>query len=89
MVSIFFCRIVPWGRWRGLAAQSGNGVGKDLALHRPDGEAVAPIAVVLRVDSTTAEVQVSSAASRVERGRPVEAIATAEVPRRPTAVAGR
>ena len=58
-------------------------------LHRPDGEAVVPIVVVLRVDSTTVEVQVPSVASRVERRRPVVAIATAVVPSRPIAVAGR
>ena len=58
-------------------------------LHRPDGEAVVPIVVVLRVHSTTVEVQVPSVAGRVERRRPVVAIATAVVPRRPIAVAGR
>ena len=35
---------------------------KTLILHRPDGEAAAPIAVVLRVDSSTVEVQEPSAA---------------------------
>ena len=58
-------------------------------LHRPDGEAVVPTAVVLRVDSSTVEVQVPSVASRVERSRPVVAIGTTVVPRRPIAVAGR
>lgn len=58
-------------------------------LHCPDGEAVVPIVVVLRVDSSTVEVQVPSVASRVERGRPVVAIGTTVVPRRPIAVAGR
>ena len=58
-------------------------------LHRPDSETVVPIVVVLRVDSTTVEVQVPSVAGRVERGRPVVAIGTAVVPRRPIAVAGR
>ena len=58
-------------------------------LHRPQSKTVVPIVVVLRVDSTTVEVQVSGVTSRVERRRPVVAIATAVVPRRPIAVAGR
>ena len=58
-------------------------------LHRPDSEAVVPIVVVLRIDSTTVEVQVPSVASRVERGRPVVAIGTTVVPRRTSSVAGR
>ena len=58
-------------------------------LHRPDCKTVVPIVVVLRVDSSTVEVQVPSVAGRVERGRPVVAIGSAVVPRRPIAVAGR
>ena len=57
-------------------------------LHRPDRKTVVPIVVVLRIHSTTVEVQVPSVASRVERGRPVVAIGSAVVPRRPIAVAG-
>ena len=58
-------------------------------LHRPDRKTVVPIVVVLRIDAATVEVHVPSVAGRVERGRPVVAIATAVVPRRPIAVAGR
>ena len=58
-------------------------------LHRPDSEAVVPIVVVLRVNPTTVEVQVARVAGRVERRRPVVAIATTVIPRRPSSVAGR
>lgn len=58
-------------------------------LHRPDCKTVEPIVVVLRVDSSTVEVQVPSVAGRVERRRPVVAIGTTVVPRTPIAVAGR
>ena len=58
-------------------------------LHRPDGEAVVPIVVVLRIHSITVEVQVPSVAGRVERRRPVVAIGSAVVPRTAIAVAGR
>ena len=57
-------------------------------LHRPDGKTVVPIVVVLWIDSSTVEVQVPRVAGRVERGRPVVAIGSAVVPRRPIAVAG-
>lgn len=65
------------------------GGGKDLALHRPDRKTVVPIVVVLRVHSTTVEVQAPSVAGRAERRRPEAAIGTTAVPRRPTAAAGR
>ena len=65
------------------------GEGKDLVLHRPDRKTVAPLVVALRIDAFTEEAQVPSEAGREERGRPVVAIGTTEVPRRPIAVAGR
>lgn len=57
-------------------------------LNRTHREPVVPIVVVLRIHSTTVEVQVPSVAGRVERGRPVVAIGSAVVPRRTIAVAG-
>ena len=56
-------------------------------LNRPDSEPVVPIVVVLRIDTTTVEVQVASIAGRVERRRPVVAVRTAIVPTRTIAVA--
>ena len=56
-------------------------------LHRPDGEAVVPIVVVLWVDSSTVEVQVPSVTRRVESARPVVAVRATVVPRSPSAVA--
>ena len=56
-------------------------------LHRAHRETVVPIVVVLRIDSTTVEVQVPSVAGRVERSRPVVAVGTTVVPRRPSSVA--
>ena len=56
-------------------------------LNRPNSEAVEPIAVALRTDTTTVEAQVPTTRSGVERRGPVEAIRAAEVPRRTIAVA--
>ena len=57
-------------------------------LNRTHREAVVPVVVVLRVDTATVEVQVPSVDCRVERCRPLVAIAAAVVPRRAIAVAG-
>ena len=57
-------------------------------LNRPNREAVEPIVVVLRIDTTTVEVQVPTIRSGVERRGPVVAIRAAVVPRRAIAVAG-
>ena len=56
-------------------------------LNRPNREAVEPIVVVLRIDTTTVEVQVPTIRSGVERRGPVVAVRAAVVPRRTIAVA--
>ena len=56
-------------------------------LHRPAGEAVEPVVVVLRVDSSRVEVQVPAVRLRVETARPVVAVRTTVVPRLAVAVA--
>ena len=40
---------------------------KSKLLHRPDRETVVPIVVVLRIDSSTVEVQVPGVTAAVER----------------------
>ena len=56
-------------------------------LHRAHRETVVPIVGVLRVDTTTVEVQIPSVASGVERCRPVVAVRATVVPRRTSSVA--
>ena len=56
-------------------------------LNRPNREAVEPVVVVLRIDTTTVEVQVTTISGRVERSRPVVAVRAAIIPRRTIAVA--
>ena len=56
-------------------------------LNRAHGEPVVPIVVVLRIHTTTVEVQVVCVAGRIERRRPVVTVGTAIVPTRTIAVA--
>ena len=57
-------------------------------LHRPDCETVVPMVGVLRIDSSTVEVQVPSVTGTVPCRRPVVAVRAAIVPRLTIAVAG-
>ena len=56
-------------------------------LNRATSEAVEPVVGILRVDTTTVEVQVPTIRCGVERCRPVVAVRTTIVPRRAIAVA--
>ena len=56
-------------------------------LHRPQGETVVPIVVVLRIDSSRIEVQVPSVTGTIPCRRPVVAVRPSVVPRAAIAVA--
>ena len=56
-------------------------------LHRPQGEPVVPIVVVLRIDAPAVEVQVPCVAGRVPSRGPVVAVRPSVVPRAAIAVA--
>lgn len=57
-------------------------------LNRAHREPVVPVVVVLRINTTTIEVQVPRITGRIERSGPVVAVRTTVVPRRSIAVAG-
>lgn len=57
-------------------------------LNRAHREPVVPVVVVLRINTTTVEVQVPRITGRIERSGPVVAVRTTVVPRRSIAVAG-
>ena len=57
-------------------------------LNRAHCEPVVPVVVVLRINTTTVEVQVPRITGRIERSGPVVTVRTTVVPRRSIAVAG-
>ena len=62
--------------------------GKTILLNRAHREPVAPVADVLRTNTTTAKAQAPRITGRVERSRPVDTARTTVAPRRTIAVAG-
>ena len=62
--------------------------GKTILLNRAHREPVAPVVVVLWINTTIAKAQVPRIKGRVERSRPVATARTTEVPRCTTAEAG-